>query len=43
MPKYTLTYFGVPGRAEPIRLAFSIGKVEFEDVRLDFESWGKFK
>ena len=26
-----LTYFGIPGRAEAIRLAFAIGSVEFED------------
>lgn len=37
MPKYSLTYFNAPGRAEAIRLAFSIGKIEFQDVRLDYE------
>lgn len=34
MPKYTLTYFDMKGRAESLRLAFAIGKIEFEDRRL---------
>ncbi|TDH68046.1 hypothetical protein CCR75_008189 [Bremia lactucae] len=33
-PKLKLTYLAAPGRAEPIRLAFFIGGVEFEDERL---------
>jgi hypothetical protein len=29
-----LSYFDMPGRAEPIRIALSLGKVAFEDKRL---------
>merc|ERR1711916_23067 len=32
-----LTYFPFPGRAHPIRAAFKIGGVEFEDVQLSWE------
>lgn len=39
MPKYHLYYFDLKGRAEPIRLAFSIGKIEFEDERLSFRDF----
>jgi hypothetical protein len=34
MSKVRLIYFGFEGRAEPIRIALSIGNVAFEDVRL---------
>ncbi|RLN49407.1 hypothetical protein BBJ28_00026707 [Nothophytophthora sp. Chile5] len=40
-PKLKLTYASMPGRAEPIRLAFFIGGVEFEDERLSFEDLAK--
>jgi len=30
--KYTLTYFRIYGRAEPIRLAMELAKVDYEDV-----------
>ncbi len=40
MSQPQLIYFGIPGRAHPIRLAFLIGGVEFEDKRLTFEEWG---
>jgi glutathione S-transferase len=38
-----LTYFGIPGRGEAIRLALAIGGVEFEDHRVPFPAWGKVK
>lgn len=37
--KPKLSYFNAPGRAEQIRLAFWIGKIEFEDVRVEFKDW----
>lgn len=43
MAKYTLTYFNGKGRAEPIRLAFAIGHIEYKDERIKFEDWGKLK
>ena len=36
-PKLKLTYFPAQGRGEPIRLAFYIGDVEFEDERVPLE------
>jgi glutathione S-transferase len=38
-----LSYFGIPGRAEAIRLALTIGKIEFTDNRIDFPSWKELK
>ncbi|GMF43171.1 unnamed protein product [Phytophthora fragariaefolia] len=42
-PKLKLTYFPLPGRAEPIRLAFYIGGIDFEDVRLSFDEFAIVK
>lgn len=40
MPNYRLTYFDMHGgRGEPIRLAFAIGGIPFEDDRVSFEAW----
>uniref|UniRef100_A0A7S3Z912 Glutathione transferase n=1 Tax=Lotharella globosa TaxID=91324 RepID=A0A7S3Z912_9EUKA len=41
--KYKLTYFDMPARAEPHRLAFWIGKIDFEDERVEFKDWPKLK
>ncbi|EGZ28034.1 hypothetical protein PHYSODRAFT_472264 [Phytophthora sojae] len=41
--KLKLMYFPLQGRAEPIRLAFFIGGVEFEDKRLSFDEFEKVK
>lgn len=38
-----LTYFGIPGRAEAIRLALAVGGVDFEDKRVPFPAWGQVK
>mmetsp|Transcript_22474 Transcript_22474/g.38793 ORF Transcript_22474/g.38793 Transcript_22474/m.38793 type:complete len:207 (+) Transcript_22474:114-734(+) len=43
MPAYELTYFNLPGRAEPIRLAFIIGNIPFKDNRIEFADWGALK
>ena len=37
MPSYKLTYWEGPGRAEPVRLAFVVGGIPFEDVRVDYQ------
>ena len=40
MPKYKLTYFDFHGgRGEPIRLAFFMGGISFEDDRVSFADW----
>ena len=40
-----IVYFPMPGRAEPIRLALTLGGIKFEDERLSFgeDGWGKLK
>ena len=38
-----LYYFGVYGRAEPIRMLLAHAKIEYEDVRLDHEQQQKLK
>lgn len=42
-PKIKLTYFDIEGVAEPIRLAFILGGVPFEDDRIAFSEWGALK
>lgn len=39
----SLHYFQLKGRAEPIRLAFHIGGIAFEDVRFPFSEWPALK
>lgn len=43
MPEYTLTYFNTRGRAEAIRLAFTLGKIKFTDLRLSYEEFLELK
>ncbi|XP_063977327.1 uncharacterized protein LOC135162608 [Diachasmimorpha longicaudata] len=40
---YKLTYFNITGLAEPIRLLLNYGGIKFEDRRLSFEDWPKYK
>jgi len=43
MSKPKLTYFPIPGRAGPIRLAFAYGGVDFEDERIPHPEFGARK
>ena len=43
MPSIKLAYFDIEGRAEPIRLAFKIAGVPFEDVRVARGEWAALK
>lgn len=36
---YKLTYFNLGALAEPIRWAFVVAKVPFEDERIELEDW----
>lgn len=40
---YKLTYFPIKALGEPIRFLLSYGEIEFEDERIQFEDWSKFK
>jgi len=42
-PTLKLTYFDIKARAEPIRLALTIGNVPFEDYRIQREQWPELK
>eukprot|EP01061_Rhynchopus_euleeides_P018379 TRINITY_DN303_c0_g1_i1.p2 TRINITY_DN303_c0_g1~~TRINITY_DN303_c0_g1_i1.p2 ORF type:complete len:232 (+),score=116.51 TRINITY_DN303_c0_g1_i1:58-696(+) len=42
-PTLKVVYFGLPGKAEPIRLCAAIGGLELEDQHVDRESWGALK
>ncbi|CAB0006010.1 unnamed protein product [Nesidiocoris tenuis] len=43
MPSYTLTYFNIKGRGEPIRWLLSYLKKDFEDKRIAPQDWPKHK
>uniref|UniRef100_A0A914Y7P7 Glutathione S-transferase n=1 Tax=Panagrolaimus superbus TaxID=310955 RepID=A0A914Y7P7_9BILA len=43
MPHYKLIYFDVRGRAEAIRQLFKLAKVDFEDSRIDMDTWANVK
>eukprot|EP01066_Platyproteum_vivax_P015908 Platyproteum_vivax@DN6961_c0_g1_i1.p1 len=40
---YKLTHFDFAGKGDPVRLAFHIGGLEFEDIRVSFDEWSKKK
>lgn len=44
-PKYKLTYFPVKALAEPIRMLFKYGSIDFDDIRVDKSSeiWEQLK
>lgn len=37
--KYKLTYFPIKGKAEPIRYLLAYRNIDFEDIRLDLDTW----
>jgi len=41
--KIKITYFDIAGVAEKVRLAFTLGGVEFEDERIQFAQWQALK
>lgn len=43
MSSLKLTYFDLAGRAEPIRLAFAIAGIDFEDERIPFAEFDALK
>lgn len=43
MSKYTLYYFDITGLGEPVRYFLHYCGVPFEDKRLTFEEWPKYK
>jgi len=43
LPAIRLTYFPIQGAAEKVRLAFVLGGITFEDVRIPFQDWGALK
>eukprot|EP00922_Rhytidocystis_sp_ex-Travisia-forbesii_P069589 GHVS01103913.1.p1 GENE.GHVS01103913.1~~GHVS01103913.1.p1 ORF type:complete len:227 (+),score=21.69 GHVS01103913.1:193-873(+) len=42
-PNHQLTYFNIKNVGEPIRLAFYVGGINFEDNRVDSEQWVRMK
>lgn len=41
MPTYKFTYFNSKALGEPIRFLFAYGKIDYEDIRIDFANeWG---
>ena len=43
MSQYKLTYFDVRARAELSRILFALAGQEYEDNRIDKDTWGPLK
>lgn len=43
MSEYKLTYFGVRGRGEPIRMLLTLAGQKFEDVKVGHVEWPTMK
>ena len=43
MAKYKLTYFNFRGNAEICRLVLAAAGQDYEDIRIDMETWVKLK
>ncbi len=43
MPEYKLTYFGIRGLAEQVRLLFIDNKIEYVEDEVDGEKWPQMK
>ena len=41
--EHVLTYFPFPGRGQSIRWAFQIGRIAFDDKKIDFATFGASK
>jgi Glutathione S-transferase, N-terminal domain len=42
-PSYELVYFGIPGRAENIRILLHAAGIDFTDTHIKFEDWMTMK
>lgn len=43
MTSYKLIYFDLKGRAEVIRILFSLAKQEYQEVKYTFQEWPEKK
>ena len=43
MPTYKLHYFDIRGLAEKVRMLFSYGGIDFEDIRYTKDTWKENK
>lgn len=43
MVEYTFYYFNIRGRGELIRLMFQLTGKKFQDKRIEFKDWPKYK